>query len=254
MRKLTEQEIECRVSTISKRGCSLLLYKDARVDMKLLDEEYGPMNWQREHELIGNNLYCFISVWDDTKKQWVRKGDVGVESYTEKEKGQSSDSFKRAGFNWGIGRELYTAPWIWISAPDVNLEEDPKTGKMKTYDHFTVKHIAYDGDQISELEIVNDKKKKVVYTLGRLRANENFSVKKTETASYRPVLIPTPTDKDKKATSAQIDQLIDICRKENMATGDIAEMYGAETLKDLTRTQAYSVVNHLEEFKEKLGV
>ena len=252
MRKLKAQEIECRVSTISKKGCSLLLYKDARVDMKLLDEEYGPMNWQRSHKLIDGDLYCTIEVWDPDKGLWVAKEDVGTESYTEKEKGRASDSFKRAGFNWRIGRELYSAPWIWINASDVNLEEDPKTGKMKTYDHFTVKHIAYDGDQISELEIVNDKKKKVVYTFGLLRANDNFSVKKSDPASYRPVLIPTETDKDKKATAAQIDQLIDICKKENMSTGSIAELYGAPTLQDLTRVQAYSVVNHLDEFKEKV--
>ena len=89
MRKLRADEIECRVNTISAKGCSLLLYKDARVDMRILDETFGSMNWQRKHEVIDGNLYCTVSVWDPEKEQWISKQDVGTESYTEKEKGQS---------------------------------------------------------------------------------------------------------------------------------------------------------------------
>lgn len=111
-RALTADDIECRVSTVSDKGCSLLLYKDARCDMKILDETVGPENWKRSHELINGNLFCNVSLWDEGKKEWVTKQDVGTESYTEKEKGQASDAFKRACFNWGIGRELYTAPFI----------------------------------------------------------------------------------------------------------------------------------------------
>lgn len=113
-RTLKADEIECRVGTINAKGCSLLLYKDARVDMKILDETYGVGNWQRTHEVINGNLFCTIEVWNDRINQWVKKQDVGTESYTEKEKGEASDSFKRAGFNVGIGRELYTSPFIWI--------------------------------------------------------------------------------------------------------------------------------------------
>lgn len=113
-RTLKADEIECRVGTINAKGCSLLLYKDARVDMKILDETYGVGNWQRTHEVINGNLFCTIEVWNDRISQWVKKQDVGTESYTEKEKGEASDSFKRAGFNVGIGRELYTSPFIWI--------------------------------------------------------------------------------------------------------------------------------------------
>jgi hypothetical protein len=104
--RLTKNEIECRVAQTgkSKSGawCSILLYKDARVDMRILDEVYGSNNWQRTHELIGDRLYCTISIWDAEKGQWIKKQDVGTESYTEKEKGQASDSFKRAGFNVGM--------------------------------------------------------------------------------------------------------------------------------------------------------
>ena len=113
-RDLTAEEIDCRVSTCSEKGVSLLLYKDARCDMIILDETVGPLNWQRRH--TRENANCIVEIWDDEKKQWIAKEDTGTESYTEKEKGQASDSFKRACFNWGIGRELYTAPFIWVSS------------------------------------------------------------------------------------------------------------------------------------------
>lgn len=155
IRKLTASEIECRVAQSrkyeSKTQVVLLLYKDARVDQRILDELYGPMNWQRKHELIGDRLYCTISVWDADKGMWVEKQDVGTESYTEKEKGQASDSFKRAAFNWGIGRELYTAPRIsfYIDNSLVNEKGQPKCS-------FDVAHIDYKGDSISELVIIDN--------------------------------------------------------------------------------------------------
>ena len=112
---LTAADIECRVQSVSRArsgqvGAVLLLYKDARVDMRILDQVFGPGNWARTHEVINGNLFCNIDIWDAQKGVWVRKQDVGVESNTEKEKGQASDAFKRAGFNVGIGRELYTGP------------------------------------------------------------------------------------------------------------------------------------------------
>ena len=116
IRLLRADEIECRVSTINEKGLSLLLYKDARVDQRILDETFTPLGWQRTHQSIDGNLYCTVEIWDDAKKQWIAKQDVGTMSYTEKEKGQASDSFKRACFNIGIGRELYTAPdFIWVT-------------------------------------------------------------------------------------------------------------------------------------------
>ena len=123
IRLLRADEIECRIGMINEKGLSLLLYKDARVDMKILDEVYGQFNWQRKHEVIGGNLYCTVSIWDDEKQQWISKMDVGTKSNTEQEKGEASDSFKRACFSHGIGRELYTAPFIWISADKTNIHE-----------------------------------------------------------------------------------------------------------------------------------
>lgn len=116
MRALKADEIEVRIGTINKRGVTMLLYKNARVDMAVLDEEFGQNNWQRDHKEIKGNLYCGIGIWDDDKCSWVWKWDCGTESNTEKEKGEASDAFKRAGFCWNIGRELYTAPRIFLEA------------------------------------------------------------------------------------------------------------------------------------------
>ena len=122
IRLLRADEIECRVSTINEKGLSLFLFKDARVDQRILDETFTPFGWKRTHQCIDGNLYCTVEIWDEEKGQWIAKQDVGTTSYSEKEKGQASDSFKRACFNWGLGRELYTAPFIWVPATKVNIQ------------------------------------------------------------------------------------------------------------------------------------
>jgi hypothetical protein len=153
MRLLTAGEIDCRIGNATEKGASILLYKDARVDMRILDETYGSMNWQRRHEVVNGNLFCTIEVWDSEKGCWVSKQDVGTESFTEKEKGEASDSFKRAGFNWGIGRELYTAPFIWITTTSDDLDN---RGKIKT--KFFVREIDYnEQNEINHLVIVDGK-------------------------------------------------------------------------------------------------
>ena len=160
IRLLRANEIECRIATINEKGLSLLLYKDARVDMNILDEVYGRNNWQRTHEVINGNLFCNIDIWDNDKKCWVRKQDVGTESNTEKEKGQASDSFKRAGTNIGIGRELYTAPTIFIELKpeEYDIDEKTKKPKVKTKTKFKVKFIEYNNNrEISKLQIVDTK-------------------------------------------------------------------------------------------------
>lgn len=117
MRALRADEIEVRIGQIGKTGVTLLLYKTARTDMAILDEVYGAMNWQKSYRRDEKGtLFCKISVWNDSHLSWVGKEDCGTESNTEKEKGEASDAMKRAGFCWGIGRELYTAPFIWIPA------------------------------------------------------------------------------------------------------------------------------------------
>jgi hypothetical protein len=153
-RTLRKDEIDCRVSQVKgDKGVTLLLYKDARCDQNILDETVGPMNWMRHH--TRENANCIVSIWDDEKKMWIEKEDTGKESRTESEKGLASDSFKRACFNWGIGRELYTAPFIFIPAAKCNIKDG------KCYDNFTVDTIEYQPDgqrEIRHLVIRNEAK------------------------------------------------------------------------------------------------
>lgn len=165
IRNLYAEEIECRVGSISEKGLSLLLYKDARVDQNILDETYGVLGWRRSHEKIGEALYCTVSVKDEDGN-WISKQDVGTESYSEAVKGAASDSFKRACFNFGIGRELYTAPFIWISAEKTDIRNDGK--KYVTKDHFKVTLIEYDEKRnIQKLQVVNQKGD-IVYTYHKI--------------------------------------------------------------------------------------
>lgn len=138
-RDLRADEVECRIGTVKEgKGVSLLLYKDARCDMNALDEAVGAMNWQKAYSR--DNANCTVSIWDEAKAQWISKEDTGTESKTEAEKGLASDSFKRACVNWGIGRELYTAPFVWI----------PGAGK---YDRFYVKEMTVENKKITHLVI-----------------------------------------------------------------------------------------------------
>ena len=167
-RTLRADEIDCRIAQIketqSGKGLSLLLYKDARCDQNILDEVVGPFKWKREH--TRDNRNCIVSIWSDELGQWVSKEDTGTESNTEREKGLASDSFKRACFNWGIGRELYTAPFIWITEKDCRIKEN--RGKLVCYDRFTVKGIGYTDGVITGLEIKNQATGKVCYKWGEI--------------------------------------------------------------------------------------
>ena len=166
-RLLKAEEIDCRVASIDKTWCTLLLYKDARVDMNVLDETVGAMNWKKSYSR--DNANCTVSLWDEEKKQWVDKEDTGVESFSEKEKGLASDSFKRACFNWGIGRELYTAPSIFvlprkdmgkIRKPDEESNEFfvGNNGKYTTKTRFYVDYIDYDENRNIQDLIIRDHK------------------------------------------------------------------------------------------------
>ncbi len=150
MRTLRKEEISVKPKQVISGKILLLLYKDARVDMDMLDEEFGSMNWKRSHKEVAGNLFCTIEVRDKETGEWVAKEDVGIESNMEKEKGEASDSFKRAGFNWGIGRELYTTPQIWVPAKQGEVDE-----KGKVRNRFFVDRIEYEGHSIIALEIID---------------------------------------------------------------------------------------------------
>jgi len=164
-RDLKSKEIDCRVSQIKKPWLSLLLYKDARVDMDILDETVGNMNWDRDHKELKGNIYAGIGIWNEKLNRMVWKWDAGKESFNEGEKGEASDSFKRAGFNWGIGRELYTAPQIFIPITDndglINFEIEEDKGKLRTKTKFYVEAIQIENKEITALSIKNNKGKRV---------------------------------------------------------------------------------------------
>ena len=156
IRTLRADEIECRVQQIKTNGCALLLYKDARCDMRILDEVFGIDGWEREHQVVNGNLYCTVRVWSEKRNQWISKQDVGTESNTEKQKGEASDSFKRACFNIGIGRELYSAPFIWINLDKSEVQEENRRYKLDYKVKFEVKEIEYNEDrEISKLVIID---------------------------------------------------------------------------------------------------
>lgn len=160
-RLLRADEIECRISQISDKGLSLLLYKTARTDANLLDETVGFDRWQNDFKVVDGVLYGGIGILACSEDEggWVWKWDAGTESNTEAEKGRASDAFKRAGFKWGIGRELYTAPRIWISAEKCNIKDG-----RKCYDTFEVEKIAYnDKQEISGLAILCNGKRCFVW-------------------------------------------------------------------------------------------
>jgi len=166
MRTLTKNEIEVKVKTVSEKGAVLLLYKTARVDMAILDETFGSMNWQSDYKVVKDNLYCGIGVLNKDTKDWIWKWDCGIESRPDEEgnekKGEASDAFKRAGFKWGIGVELYSAPFTFARV-ETEGYKDERTGKMKyklknPFQKFYVDEITYDeNDDIARLVIVDDK-------------------------------------------------------------------------------------------------
>ena len=188
IRLLSKEDIDVRVAQTNiynNNGqqvvkVNLLLYKNARVDMKILDELFTPMGWKRTHKLIGDRLYCCVEVYNPETKEWICKEDVGVESNTEAEKGQASDSFKRACVNWGIGRELYTAPKISIELNENEYTKD-QNSRIKVWAYFSVKSIGYDSKTrtITSLEI-QDK-------FGNVRFSMNGSVQQSQSEPSQAV-------------------------------------------------------------------
>ena len=248
-RKLYASEIECRVSTVTEKGCSLLLYKDARVDQRLLDETVGPYNWQRSHEVINGNLFCNVGIYVNRKGElggygeWVWKQDVGKESYTEKEKGQASDAFKRACFNWGIGRELYTAPFIWIISKDADVQK--VNGKFTTRARFRVDAIGYKDNAISYLRIIKTNggkpfpvfeqgDKSTIYTVNGNLADcdepEDFGgMPETLTTEY------AKEHPDEPVNNIECEYLVSIAAEHGVLPEEICAAYRVENLLKMKR-------------------
>ena len=194
IRLLRADEIECRVGTVKKgKGCSLLLYKTARTDMNILDEVFGMANWQTEHYEVKGKDFCRIGIRVDG--EWIWKSDCGAETNVEAEKGESSDAMKRAGTLIGIGRSLYTSPFIWVKLAESDFIGERMNPSIK----FTVKDIKYDSDEkICYLEIFREDTKEVVFTWGDKASAE---VKFDPVFAYRAL---TAVFKDKVVVNAEL--------------------------------------------------
>lgn len=159
-RDLRAEEIEVRVQSVKENGLQLLLYKNSRTDAIILDETVGAENWQRRHRECKGNLYCSVGInvnYDKpgAEERWIWKEDCGAESNMEKEKGEASDSFKRTmAINWGLGRELYTSPFIWINADKCNIKE-VRNGSKQCSDKFEVEKIVIENKCIMAIAIKN---------------------------------------------------------------------------------------------------
>ena len=226
IRLLRADEIECRIGTINEKGLSLLLYKDARADMKILDETFGIFGWKRTHQSIDGNLYCTVEIWDSEKQSWIAKQDVGTVSYTEKEKGQASDSFKRACVSVGIGRELYSAPFIWVSAQKCNIQR--RNDKLICYDKFSVSEISYSKDrEITALSIVNSDTGEVVYSMFPK------NVQNTQPVSMQFCEF----DSELKRTGVLLDTVL--------------SRYGVKSINEMTPEMLGKAINSLKRTKSK---
>lgn len=178
---------------------ALLLYKDARADMERLDEQFGSYGWQREHKDVHGVTYCGVSIWDSEHSHWVTKWDAGEPSNTSPQKGEASDSFKRACVNWGIGRELYTAPRIYVDL------------SVNTYD-------------LVVLDIDYDKNRKICrLTIADSRGNIIYQMrgKNAPNAAKTPIIQnPTPQPQQENKQDEQLEAIFDMLSEREMAEYD----------------------------------
>ena len=254
IRALRADEIECRIASVGQKGCQLLLYKDARCDKRILDEVYGPLNWQDRYEEIKGNLYCSVGVYDEKSGQWVWKQDCGTESFAEKEKGEASDAFKRACFNWGIGRELYTKIFIFIpGGTELDETASKKAGKdiyrlKNKFIKFNVSHIETDNERevIKSLTITDDEGC-VAFTWPKKKKEE-----KLPPFQDKP---PADNPSDKKATKTQMDKMKKalIAKFGNLqnsggALQDICAEFGYEGTAQIKACDMDAIIKKIEEY------
>jgi len=243
-RGLKPDEIEVRVGSVSEKGATLLFYKNARVDMAILDETVGAENWQRDHKEVKGNLFCGVGIRScvvsekviEKADEWIWKWDCGTESYTEKEKGESSDSFKRACFNWGIGRELYTAPFTFVKCETVKKGENKYELKDKfQFSGAFVSEIEYDEDTISKVTVC-DKRGNVIFKWDKRKAYIKDE-KRT----------PDETASVEKITKGGVDFLENLIADTKADKEKLLGHYGVESLDEMTTKQFNDCVSILKE-------
>ena len=232
-RKLRADEIDCKIKMCNQYGVLILLYKDARCDMNILDETVGVENWQRSHEVINGNLFCNLGIRVERENgyEWVWKQDVGTESFTEKEKGEASDSFKRASFNFGIGRELYSAPRMFVMKKYLETLKE-SNGKWTCYDYFTVIDIEYNGEKIALVKIRNEKNGEVIEFGQPAQAEKEQKQIEAETISP-----------DKVTT------IKEMCKEDGVPEERIFELYKVSSFPELTELKFANIIKFWDRIK-----
>lgn len=250
IRCLKPEEIEIRVQQATEKGAQLLLYKDSRCDKRILDETFGIFGWKDKYEEIKGNLFCTISIWDDEKKQWIDKCDCGAETFSEKEKGEASDAFKRAGFNVGIGRELYTRIFYFASVP-TKKNDKGKFELANKYEKFIVAEISTNEktEKIEKIKIA-DSKGNIVFSYGypktSVKKEENKEQIQSET---KKVDNPVAMIEEGQITAIRI-----LLKDHEELKKAVYKKLGINSSKEmpnkLTKSQATSLIKQL---KEKIG-
>ena len=239
IRCLKPEEIEIRVQQVTEKGAQLLLYKDSRCDKRILDETFGIFGWKDRYEEVKGNLFCTISIYDDKKQQWIDKCDCGTESFSEKEKGEASDAFKRAGFNVGIGRELYTRIFYFASVP-TKKNDKGKYDLVNKYEKFTVAEISTneETEKIEKIKIA-DSKGNIVFSYGYPKTSTKTETKKVD----KPV---------EMITDEQIKLLHTLLTKLNNeeAKQKLYEKFKIKSSKELSKKNAIIMIDFL---KKKVG-
>ena len=229
---LQKQQIEVKVKKVTQKGAILLLYKTARTDMDILDSTVGPQNWTNDYREIKGNLYCGIAIRNGD--EWIWKWDCGIESRSDgdgnEKKGEASDAFKRAGFRWGIGRELYTAPFVFAMLP---TEKQGAGYKLTGMPKFWVDEIAYQDDAISKLRIMckNQNTETEVFRFGAQAAPQRKS--------------PSPAAQPARIVQGQMDYIRAVCSEAEIQA--ILRKQKLERLEDMLFEKAKRVVEQLQQ-------
>ena len=227
---LSADQISVKVKQVTQSGAVALLYKSARVDMDLLDEVVGPMCWQDQYREIKGNLYCSIGIYCDDRSEWIWKEDCGIESAQDdgnEKKAEASDAFKRAGFRWGIGRELYTSPFTFLKVE--TKQNGSRWELVDKFARFKVSEIGYTRRRITRLVIVNENTGAVVFSFGKKQAPKS------------PAADDEKKDAIESATPEQIEKLRKLFPKERIEA--MCKHYNIKDVSQLTKTQAAMTIN-----------
>lgn len=250
---LAADQIECRQSRVTDKCVELLLYKTARTDANVLDSVVGSRYWENDFRTIDGVLFGGIGIDFDHNGKMVWKWDAGSESNVEKEKGEASDAFKRAGSKWGIGRELYTSPKIRFWANQVKM-----TGG-KCYDTFTVTEIEYDAaESISFLRIVDEEtKNEFVYGTrkdGSRPAPVKNEVKQEQKAETKQEQKPEATQGEETIGKQERKLAFDLAahlhnESANAVVKDVIATMGYENTVDIPRSRFSELMQRIKDHK-----